>query len=122
MDLNKFSIGSDKKQFKKASLTVVSGEKINGFFVKGQIPLDWLKLAAALPGKSLNVAMACWFLKGLNKSDSFELEGKTLDFLNVKRHAGYRALKALEQARLVLVEQKPGRRPRVTIINYGKDQ
>ena len=35
-----------------------------GKFLRGPVALDWLRRAAALPGKALAVGLALWFLRG----------------------------------------------------------
>lgn len=64
-----------------------AGEK----FLKGPIPFDWLCAAAQLPGKSLQVAMAIWFLAGLHKSPTVKLSQSVLKDCGVNRHCKYRA-------------------------------
>ena len=36
-------------------------------FIRGPIPLAWLNVAARLPGKTLNVGLAIWWLAGMSK-------------------------------------------------------
>ena len=84
-------------------------------FLKGPIDLQWLQLAASLPGKSLHVGLVLWYLAGLKKQKTFKLSRTTLESFSINRHAAYRALKALEHAGLVSVERHPGRLPIVTL-------
>jgi hypothetical protein len=92
-----------------------SGEK----FLKGPVPLNWLGRAAQLPGKSLHVGAAFWFLKGLCRTDTVTLSNGILAAFGVDRHAKYRALNCLEQAGLIRCERHTGRSPRVTILVTG---
>ncbi len=85
-------------------------------FLKGPIPWNWLKVATALPGQALQVAMALWFLVGMKKVATVALSGAVLRDLGVSRYAGYRGLTALEGAGLVSVERHAGRHPIVTIL------
>ena len=39
-------------------------------YLKGPIPLDWLSTAARLPGKSLHVGIALWFMGGFRSPAS----------------------------------------------------
>jgi hypothetical protein len=89
-----------------------SGER----FLKGPIPLDWLSAAACLPGKSLHVGIALWFMGGLHKSRVVPLSNMAGLRFGLDRNAKYRALEWLEQASLVSVERKLGRAPVVTIL------
>lgn len=87
-----------------------------GGFIKGPIPLLWINLAACLPGKTLQVGIALWFLVGLKKSPTVMLASKTLTALGVSRDAKYDALQRLEAAGLVSVQRQPGRAPLVTVL------
>lgn len=89
------------------------GEK----FLKGPIPLNWISTAAQLPGKSFQVAMAIWFLAGLNKSATVKLNQKTLTDFGVDRHSKYRALDWLTEAQLIAVDKQTGKSPIVTILS-----
>lgn len=60
--------------------------------------------------------MAIWFLAGIKNSRTVALSGKTLEGLGVSRYAGYRGLKALEEANLVTVSRHVGRNSTVTIL------
>jgi len=85
-------------------------------FLSGPIPLDWLDSAAALPGKTLNVGIALWWLHGMSKGKPFKPTQKALQALNVGRDAASAALGRLEQAGLVQVVRNPGQRPTVSMI------
>ena len=84
-------------------------------FIRGPIPLDWIEVAAKLPGKTLHVALAICYLAGMNKLNSFRLTRGTLMVFGVSRHAAYRALGAMEEAGLVNVERHPGKNPVITV-------
>jgi hypothetical protein len=88
-------------------------------FVKGPIPWNWLVIATrALPrGKALHVAIVLWFQAHLQNSPTVKLSATRLRELGVDRHAGYRALDALEKAELVKVVRRPGRLPTVTLLD-----
>jgi hypothetical protein len=88
-------------------------------FLRGPIPLDWLGSAAALPGKTLNVGIALWWLHGMAKGKPFKLTQKALQTLNVERDAASAALVRLEQAGLIRVVRKPGQRPMVSMAVAG---
>lgn len=87
------------------------------WFLRGPIPGDWLERAASLPGKALNVGLAVWHLSALKKRKSVRLSSQALTRFAVTPTATYRALRALEQARLVQVERHKGRRPIVRILH-----
>lgn len=90
-----------------------SGER----FLKGPIPLDWLSAAARLPGKSLHVGIALWFMGGMHKSRVVPLSNIASLRFGLDRNAKYRGLGWLEGAGLITVERKLGRAPNVTINN-----
>lgn len=85
-------------------------------FLRGPIPLAWLGSAASLPGKTLHVGIALWWLHGMAKGKPFKLTQKALQTLNVERDAASAALKRLELAGLIRVMRKPGLRPRVSMV------
>ena len=92
----------------------------NEKFLKGPIPWNWLSQAARLKGYSLHVAIALWFLAGLNRNRTVALTNTVLQGLGINRFTKSRALKALEQARLVSVTHHQGRNPVVTILEVGQ--
>ena len=105
---------------KRLQLNVVTNKLMpipkKELFLRGPIPLEWLVRAAALPGKTLNVAIALWWHHGMAKDQPFKLTRRALKYLNVERDAAGMALTRLEQAGLIQVDRKPGRRPTVTIL------
>jgi hypothetical protein len=84
-------------------------------FLRGPIPLDWLAIAAKLPGKTLNVAIALWWRHGMANSKLFKLTQMALTAMNVERGAESAGLARLEQAGLIHVERKQGQRPMISI-------
>jgi DNA-binding MarR family transcriptional regulator len=90
-------------------------------FLKGPIPIAWLNVAAKLPGKTLNVGIAIWWLAGMSKTTAFKLTGKSLNQLGVSRDAASDGLKRLEECGLVLVKRSPGQRPTVQILPIAQD-
>ena len=86
-------------------------------FLRGPVPMDWLSRAAELPGKTLNVALAIWWLKGMTQSESFKLNRKSLSLFNIKRDAASISLKRLEGAGLIKIQKKVGQRPVISIID-----
>jgi hypothetical protein len=86
-------------------------------FLKGPVPLPWLAVAATLPGKALAVGTLIWFLQGLRKNHTVKLTPSWLRQFGVERQAAYRALKALERARLITIARKRGESPTVTIVD-----
>ena len=115
----------DLKQFKmEPGDRVPAGKKSTrqhrvkpaGRFLGVPISWDWLSAVAHQPGRALHVAIVLRFLAGLNRSQTVALSSQELLNFGVSRKTGYRALKALQTAGLVTVDQKHGRHPRVTIV------
>ena len=102
---------------KRLQLDVVTGKLMpvpkKELFLRGPIPLEWLARAAALPGKTLNVAIALWWHHGMAKDQPFKLTRRALKDLSVERDAAGLALTRLEQAGLIQVERNPGQRPTI---------
>ena len=94
-------------------------KRIQGGFLRGPVPLDWLRLASFVGGrgKAFLVGVALWYLKGLKKTETVRLTHTTLTRLQIKPDAARRGLKALERGGLVSVERRPGRAPVVTILD-----
>ena len=86
-------------------------------FLRGPIRLDWLGCAASLPGKTLHVGIALWWLHGISKGKPFKLTQKALQTLNVERDATSSALTRQEQAGLIRVVRQPGQRPMVSMLD-----
>ena len=105
---------------KRLQLDRVSGALVaatrNALFLRGPVPLDWLGRAAALPGKTLNVAIALWWRHGMAKGKPFKLTKQALKSLHVERDAASAGLARLEQAGLIQVERRPGQRPIISIL------
>jgi hypothetical protein len=89
------------------------GEK----FLKGPIPWTWISEAARQPGRSLHVALALWFLAGINKNSTVPLTNTVLKPLGLDRFAKGRSIKRLERAGLISVNRHAGRNPLVTILD-----
>ncbi|WP_200375987.1 hypothetical protein [Thiocystis violacea] len=85
--------------------------------IPSPLPLDWLERAAALPGKTLHVALAlCWCV-GQRQHLVVRLPRTALARFTVSRDASYDALRHLEQAGLITVFRHVGRSPEVTLLD-----
>ena len=89
-------------------------------FLRGPIPLEWLGVAASLPGKTINVALALWWRRGMAQGKPFKLTRAALTALNVERDAERKGIARLEQAGLIHVERKPGQRPLISILDLPR--
>jgi hypothetical protein len=79
-------------------------------------PLKWTSAAAKLPGKSLHVGQALWYVSGLRKTRTVKLSKDKLNLFGVSRHAYSNCLSFMEAAGLVKVERRVGKTPLVTIL------
>jgi len=85
-------------------------------FLKGPIPIWWIEKAAHLPGKTLAVGMAIWWLRGMAQDKPFKLTQKALDTLAVSPDAAYDGLRRLETAGLIKVTRAPGQRATIDVL------
>jgi len=86
-------------------------------FIKGPIPLDWLRDAAKLGTNALEAGLVIWYKTGMSKGEPVKLGNRDLVMLTGKsRDTGRRALQALESAGLVAVEKLPGRKHLIKVI------
>jgi DNA-binding transcriptional ArsR family regulator len=116
MDPENFDIKKNKLPLKKGTHQKMQ-KKIKGKFLKGPIPLEWLKIAAPLPGKAIQISLCIWFLKGVQRKNTVKLSYKLLKGFSVSRSSSYRGLKSLEAAGLVDVSRRMGSSPLVTILD-----
>ena len=119
--LDKLALPKNKVRPKKPKVKIPrhkTGEK----FLKGPIPLNWLCKAAQLPGKSLQVAIAIWFLAGCNNSSTVKLNQAILTDFGVTRYCKYRALEWLSGAGLIAVQEINGKNPLVTVLPVPEEQ
>lgn len=85
-------------------------------FLSGPINWVWLVKAAALPGKSLHVALAIRHQCKLEKRNNISFCNTFLKDMNVNRDAKRRALAELETAGLITVHHETGKNPIVTFV------
>ena len=93
-----------------------------GEFLKGPIPLRWLTVAAALPGKALVLGLALWFRRGVTGDSSVTVNSSLRSRFGIDRYAFYRALRQLQHAGLVGVRDRPGKVSVVSINEIGTEQ
>ncbi len=85
-------------------------------FIKGPIPLEWTQAAARLPGRSFQVAMLIWYLIGVRRSKQGAISYTVASHFGLNRHTVYRGLAWLEEAGLITVSRKHGRRLGFTLM------
>lgn len=97
--------------------SVAPSDRIAGRFLRGPIPMAWLDVARALPGRAIHVAIEIWHWRFIKKSMTVKINLSRMGRFGVTRPTASRGLQALESAGLVRVEREPGRAPVVTIID-----
>ena len=107
---------------KKGAKTPKKSRRIEGEFLKGPIPLNWLSVASKLSGKaSLAVGLAIWFEAGRKCNNEVRLTTAILKRFGVNRKAKYRGLESLEDAGLIRVRRELRKNPVVTILEPKGD-
>ena len=100
----------------------ITSEKFYGrkrdHFLKGPIPMQWLIAAANIRGKALHIGVALWFWSGIKNSKTFILPGNAIRDLGVSRQTCYSQLKSMEQAGLLSINSRKGKKPEITL--FGK--
>lgn len=86
-------------------------------FVRGPIPCDWLHRALACGGKSGNLALALWWLAGMQRCNPIRLTRQVARDFNISPRCVRRLLSKFGRAGLVQVARKRGRGPQVVLLN-----
>jgi hypothetical protein len=115
VDLDRYRLSPNGAK-PEESVTPNARVRLTGWFVKGPIPGVWIGAAAKLPGKALHVALALMHEVGMKKNQTVTLTHRSLKKFGITRQASSRALGHLAKAELVSVDQRPGRCPRVTVL------
>lgn len=84
-------------------------------FIKGPIPMAWIKVASRCGYRAEAVALLVWFAAGLQKSNPCRLTPKVLAELHVHPRTARRILERFMAAGIVNVQFHRGRSPLVTI-------
>ena len=84
-------------------------------FLKGPISMEWLSVAAKLPGKAFHLAVAIQWLAGMSSNQKLKITAKALELLGVSKDAYRDGLRRLEEAELISVERRVGQFPWVSI-------
>lgn len=81
------------------------------------IDFDWLTRAAKLPGKTLHVACAIWFVASLHRTPTIRLAPYALRMFGVSRDCCYDSLRRLADAELIALSTGRGRLPRLILVD-----
>lgn len=84
-------------------------------FIKGPIPLDWIKVASRCGQRAEAVALLVWYAAGVQRANPCKLTPKVLAELHVHPRTARRILERFVDAGLAAVEFHRGRSPLVTI-------
>ena len=85
-------------------------------FISGPVDVGWLSQARQLGVSALWVGLGLWHLRGLKRSDTFIVSNQFAEVWGVLPDAKARALRKLESAGLIVVEQRGKRSPSVTLV------
>lgn len=88
-----------------------------GLFLRGPVPMAWLHVAGAIPGKALAVGVELWHWAGRMKSTRVKLNLSRFADRGISRFSAARGLAALERAGLVRCARGSGRTPVVTLLD-----
>ena len=92
-----------------------TAEKVDGPFIRGPVPLQWLYEVARLSKDNvLSVGLLIWYAKGLGQR-KITLDRYIYDFLGVKKDSARRALIRLREAGLIQF-RKMGKKFEVTVL------
>lgn len=95
--------------------TAARRKKVYGKFLRGPIPLEWLRVAGKSRA-SLAVGVGLWYIAGLVKSETFKVSPARMRELGVERKLLYTGLRQLEAVGLVEADRQPGSSAVVTIL------
>src|SRR4051812_32415396 len=96
-----------------------AGDWIDGQFIAGKIPLDWVSRACreCKSARTLATIWAIWHKRGLEgRDEDLKLTTVALKRLGVDRTAKSRALNELEELGLIRVTRRAAKNPLVTIL------
>lgn len=98
------------------TLNAKQSRRVSGKFIRGPIPLDWVIKAGRLKGKALQVGMILWFESGCAGSRTVPLRQSLARRFGCHHDTIIRAVRELEKAGLITVDNIPGRCLSVTLI------
>jgi hypothetical protein len=104
------------REWRKAHKGAEKRVRVTGRFLKGPVPMAWI--AAADEAGALMVGMCLWYLRGLNKAETFKVSNAALAPWGVNRERKARGLRKLAEAGLITLETRPNASPMVTVLQY----
>jgi hypothetical protein len=76
-----------------------------------------LARAAKLPGKTLHVACAIWFVVSLHRTPTIRLAPYALRMFGASRDCCYDSLRRMSDAELIVLSARRGRLARLTVVD-----
>ena len=107
---------ADKTPAKKRASVELPKHGKGERFIKGPIPLEWMKLASKCGNRSEAVAVLLWYAAGFQRSNPVKLSKTILAELKVHPKTAKRVLVRMSDLGLVDVTFHRGRSPVVTIV------
>lgn len=117
---------SQRRRFQKteceataiASTSLIPRHRKGERFIRGPIPMEWVKAASNCGQRAEAVTMLLWHTVGWQKKNAISLTPRILRELNVHPKTAKRVLSRMADVGLVDVEFHRGRSPVVTILDY----
>ena len=110
------AIREKKLAYKHPNLCELQSKQETKFFLHPRVQLIWIEKAAELGIQALVVGLLLQFRAVLSGSESVTLPKDFLARFWISRGVKRRALKRLEEARLILVVQEQGCSPLITVL------
>lgn len=85
-------------------------------FIKGPIPLEWVRAAVRCGPPAAAVAWLLWYLHGLTRERRFTVSNIKAKALGISRGTKMRGLHALAEAGLISFDRARKQSPRVTML------
>jgi hypothetical protein len=89
---------------------------MTGGFIMGPLPEQWLVLASQLPGKALEVGLCLWKVARMTKRMQVRIGSDVVERWGIGRMPKARALRALQNAGLIRIDQERGKLGLITLI------
>lgn len=91
-------------------------------FIKGPIPMTWVKEMLKLPASASQMSFVLWFLAGMRKTKTIKINLSRMNDFNISKVTAWRSIHYLEKANLISVDRKPGQKLTVTLLDLGSKE
>ena len=117
MDVDQFRVLNNHKINYLPRQNRTRSPRINGPFLRGPVPMDWLQKAMKLSCAAMSVGIVLWHFRGLKKSLTFKVGiGDLAKYIGRSWVTCQRALQILEEQGLIALERNNGSKHIVTIL------